>query len=70
MSRNIPHRPEKLAHGTASVQEIVLVALAVILSQVEYDQDQVVNLIRQVQLEAGKYIKKVWEYSELGQADD
>jgi hypothetical protein len=43
----------------ASVQEIVLVALVVILSQVEYDQDAVVQVLGQVQLEAGKYIKKV-----------
>jgi len=44
---------------SASVQEIVLVTLSVILSQIEYDQGRVVDVIRQVQLDAGKYIKKV-----------
>jgi hypothetical protein len=30
-----------------------------ILSQIEYDQQQVIRSIQQVQLEAGNYIKKV-----------
>jgi len=45
--------------GSASVQEIVLVALSVILSQIEFEKVQVIDVIRQVQLDAGKYIKKV-----------
>jgi len=45
--------------GSASVQEIVLVALSVILSQIEFEKIQVIDVIRQVQLDAGKYIKKV-----------
>jgi hypothetical protein len=44
---------------SASVQEIVLVTLLVILSQMEHDHGRVIDVIRQVQLEAGKYIKKV-----------
>jgi hypothetical protein len=45
--------------GIASVQEIVLIALSISLSQVEYDGEQVIDIIRQVQLNAGTYIKKV-----------
>jgi hypothetical protein len=44
---------------SASVQEIVLVTLSVVLSQTEYDKSRVIDVIRQVQLDAGKFIKKV-----------
>jgi hypothetical protein len=50
---------------SASVQEIVLVTLSVVLSQIEYDHNQVIDVIRQVQLDAGKYIKKVSREMEL-----
>jgi hypothetical protein len=50
---------------SASVQEIVLVTLSVVLSQIEYDQGRVVDVIRQVQLDAGKHIKKVSREVEL-----
>jgi len=51
--------PWRSLTGLASVQEIVLVTLSVVLSQVEYDQSRVIDVIRQVQLDAGEYIKKV-----------
>jgi hypothetical protein len=51
--------PKSRLKGIASVQEIVLIALSVLLSQVEYQGEQVIDIIRQVQLNAGTYIKKV-----------
>lgn len=45
--------------GIASVQEIVLIVLSILLSQVECDGEQVIEIIMQVQLNAGTYIKKV-----------
>jgi len=62
-SRNLL-APWRSLTGPASVQEIVLVTLSVILSQTEYDQSRVIDVIRQVQLDAGKYIKKVSGESE------
>lgn len=43
----------------ASVQELVLVSLVVQLSRIEFDPTEIVRVIRSVQIEAGKYIKKV-----------
>jgi hypothetical protein len=39
--------------------------LSVVLSQIEYEQSRVIDVIRQVQLDAGKYIKKVSREVEL-----
>lgn len=53
------HPYRTLTDGAAPVQEIILVALVTILSETEHDQKAVIEMIRQVQLEAGKYTKKV-----------
>lgn len=44
---------------TASVQELVLVALVVQLSRIESDKTDTIQVIREVQIDAGKYIKRV-----------
>ena len=62
------HPYRTLTDGAAPVQEIILVALVTILSETEHDQKAVIEMIRQVQLEAGKYIKKVRAFG-FGHAD-